>query len=112
MKLAQPHSDQLALVPTVVKLTEEKAVDLRSEQNQRALLGRQHEIVKRSNQETLIAKRRPETVEFTPRAQVRAAGSGQRKRHQLTENEEPKLRTRQCRGKGYRAHFHCEKTGK
>ena len=30
MKLAQPHSDQLALVPTVVKLTEEKAVDLRS----------------------------------------------------------------------------------
>ena len=33
MKLAQPHSDQLALVPTVVKLTEEKAVDLRSEQS-------------------------------------------------------------------------------
>ena len=66
MKRAQPHSDQLALVPTVVKLTEERAVDLRSEQNQRALLGRQHEIVKREVTRKCSSQREDQKLSSLP----------------------------------------------
>ena len=51
-------------------------------QNQQAPLDRQRGCKTTDSGETHSAKRRPKTVEFTPRAQVRAADSGQRIKRQ------------------------------
>ena len=68
-----------------MRLTEEKAVDLRSETKPTGVAGQATKNCEtRNNGESLNAKRGPETVEFTSRAQVRAAGSGQKKKHQQT----------------------------
>ena len=98
MKLAQPHSDQLALVPTIVKLTEEKAVDLRSEQNQRALLGRQMAADKATYQKSPYPKQPPTTERtgYLSHAGDYLAADPKRKRSLRTSPTPNRLQTLQC----------------
>ena len=98
----QALSELSALVPTVVRHTGKKTVSLRSGHNgrrqwagimsMRKWIGNKtnrrrwtsNEVAKQETAETHRAKRRPETDEFTPRAQERAAGSGQKIKRQQT----------------------------